>query len=127
VIAAAPEGVYVFDGQGADLLRLCDHTGRYLRTIYPFPAARLKDVQGLARQQVPQLGREMPRKQGYTQATLLTSGGSSIDHLLYSYGNGFAASAMAVRATADGGKAGSRIASVRRDYRAEERIPLGDR
>ncbi|MGQ9662839.1 MAG: hypothetical protein ACUVWX_10975, partial [Kiritimatiellia bacterium] len=38
---ARPEGVYVFDGSQHDYLRLFDHNGNYLRTIYPFPRSRL--------------------------------------------------------------------------------------
>ena len=42
-----PEGVYVYDGNGVDHVRLFDHDGNYVRTIYPFPAAKLKQVKGL--------------------------------------------------------------------------------
>src|SRR5262245_49173806 len=41
LMVARPEGVYVFEGEGVDLLRLFDHDGSYLRTIYPFPADKL--------------------------------------------------------------------------------------
>ena len=35
---ATPEGVYVYDGRVFDHVRLFDHDGNYVRTIYPFPA-----------------------------------------------------------------------------------------
>ncbi|MGQ9662124.1 MAG: hypothetical protein ACUVWX_07285 [Kiritimatiellia bacterium] len=44
LMKAVPEGVYVFEGMGADHLRLFDHDGRYLRTIYPFAADKLAEV-----------------------------------------------------------------------------------
>ncbi|KKL06131.1 hypothetical protein LCGC14_2599090, partial [marine sediment metagenome] len=38
-MAAAAEGVYVYDGgSGMDELILYDHDGKYVRTVYPFPA-----------------------------------------------------------------------------------------
>lgn len=93
-VTARPEGVYVFEGEGVDLLRLFDHEGNYVRTIYPFPAARLAEVQGLDLQEFPQSGQSLPVKHGPKHhATLLTSG----DNMLKTPGKyGAAASAMAV-------------------------------
>ena len=96
---AAPEGVYVFDSDGADHVRLFDHNGSYVRTIYPFPARKLKEAKGLVWRDYPQ-GYSRPRKNGLNQTTFLTSGGVN--------GHDFAmpaASAIAIR--------GSRIALVR--------------
>ncbi len=93
---AAPEGLYVYDGKGCDFVRLYDHDGRYVRTVYPFPAAKLKEVQGLDWRDFPQ-GYRLPVKGGLYQCTLLDSGTS------WNSGNygtarvGIAASAMAVR------------------------------
>jgi hypothetical protein len=72
---AAPEGVYVFDG-GCDIdhLRLFDHDGGYLRTVYPFPADKLDAVRGLQRVEFPQTGRRLPFKNFFYGTTLLTSG-----------------------------------------------------
>src|SRR5690606_17168276 len=54
-IQPAPEGVYVFDGgQAVDHVRLFDHSGEYLRTVYPFPAEKIDDVPGLIRFDFPQ-------------------------------------------------------------------------
>ncbi|MCK6473939.1 MAG: hypothetical protein L6R28_19635 [Planctomycetes bacterium] len=73
IAAPAPEGVYVYDGNGVDHLRLFDHSGNYVRTIYPFPAAKLKDVQGLEWKDYPQ-GYSRPQKHGLNQNTFLTAG-----------------------------------------------------
>lgn len=35
LMRAAPEGMYVFDSRGYEYLRLFDHQGNYVRTIYP--------------------------------------------------------------------------------------------
>lgn len=92
---AAPEGVYVFDGKGVDFVRLYDHDGRYVRTVYPFPASAVPRVQGLDWHDFPQ-GYRLPRKGGLYQCTLLSSGTS------WNAGNygtamvGIAAMAMAV-------------------------------
>ena len=104
LIAAAPEGVYVFEGEGADHLRLFDHDGNYLRTLYPFPADKLEQANGLQWATFPQDGRRLPLKRGLVQATLLTSGNNTHDNTLSKYG--CAASALAV--------SGSRIALVMR-------------
>jgi len=96
ILAAAPEGVYVCDGKGVDLLRLFDHTGRYVRTVYPFPREKLKAVKGLNWHDFPQ-GYRLPRKGGLYQHTLLTSGANwhSGNHAVSRNSN--AATAMAVQ------------------------------
>ncbi|MGQ9663388.1 MAG: hypothetical protein ACUVWX_13770, partial [Kiritimatiellia bacterium] len=96
IICAAPDGVYVFEGRCVDSLRLYDHDGNYVRTIYPFPAAKLSGILGLERQTVVQTGESLPRKLGYQQATLLTSGTSVIVSDNTAHGDGFGATAMAV-------------------------------
>ncbi|MCG3178562.1 MAG: hypothetical protein BIFFINMI_00890 [Phycisphaerae bacterium] len=79
-IQAAPEGVYVFDGgQAADHVRLFDHAGKYLRTIYPFSADSLPKVQGLMRHQFPGDSRQLPIKPSYQMCTLLTSGDNALN------------------------------------------------
>lgn len=72
--APAPEGVYVYDGNGVDHVRLFDHEGNYVRTIYPFPAAKLKDVKGLEWRDYPH-GYSRPKKNGLNQTSFLNSGG----------------------------------------------------
>ncbi len=68
-----PEGVYVYDGNGVDHVRLFDHEGNYLRAIYPFPAAKLKDVKGLTWREYPH-GYSRPQKFGLNRTTFLKSG-----------------------------------------------------
>jgi DNA-binding beta-propeller fold protein YncE len=75
-ICAAPEGVYVFDSLGRDHVRLFDHDGKYIKTIYPFPASQLKNINGLKWQKMPD-GRELPAKNSMYHQTLLSSGDNS--------------------------------------------------
>jgi hypothetical protein len=96
ILCAAEEGVYVFDGGGVDFVRLYSHEGDYVRTIYPFPAGSLGRVRGLEQWMPPQTGRPVPRKRGYVQGTLLTSGSSAVVAPRVAFGNGFGASTMAV-------------------------------
>jgi sugar lactone lactonase YvrE len=80
LLAPAPEGVYVFEGLGVDHLRLFDHQGNYVRTIYPFAAGKLGGIVGLQMHRFPQDGPDapaLPLKVGYEQAALLTSGSSA--------------------------------------------------
>jgi len=126
VICPAEDGVYVFEGRGVDSVKRFDHAGTYVRTIYPFPAARLHQARGLWWHRFPQdilkyappptgsvdadvrlagppirymIGGEpvLPIKHGCTRMTLLTSGPSSIIALAYKHGYGSGASTMAVR------------------------------
>ncbi len=78
-IRAAPEGVYVFDGgQATDHIRLFSHAGAYLRTVYPFPAGKVKEVKGLYWHTFPQDGRRLPMKPSYQMSSLLTSGDNAL-------------------------------------------------
>lgn len=73
-MAAAPEGVYVYDGRVLDHVRLFDHEGNYVRTVYPFPANQVNNVKGLHWRTYPEDGKPQPMKEGFHQATLLSSG-----------------------------------------------------
>jgi len=101
---ARPEGVYVFDGRMFDHLRLFDHEGNYVRTVYPFPADKLDELVGVKTHTFAQSGETLPLRGGTYGTTLLTSGtnyrGGHGQGELY----GVAATAMAVR--------GGRIALV---------------
>lgn len=77
-ICAQPEGVYVYQGAGVEMVRLYGHDGKYLRTVYPFPADKIKDVKGLE-WKTGFDGFEFPQKQGYWRPTLL-SGGTGDGH-----------------------------------------------
>src|SRR5262245_33530558 len=96
-ICAAEEGVYVYEGHGVDHLRLFDHDGNYVRTIYPFPADKLEKIEGLSWHTFPQDGRKLPLKQGFVQATLLTSGTSALFEMAYKFGDGVGATGLAAR------------------------------
>lgn len=74
VLRAAPEGVYVAEGYELDQIKLFDHEGNYLRTVYPFPSDKVDKVLGLKMHTFPQDGKTLPLKRGYCQATLLTCG-----------------------------------------------------
>ena len=91
LLAATEEGVLVFEGRGVDHLRLYDHQGNYVRTIYPFPADKVNEVPGLEKRVFPQDSRELPLKHGFVQASLLTSGTSFLVGLPYKFGDGFGA------------------------------------
>ncbi len=95
LFAASPEGMYVFDSKGVDHLRFYDHQGNYTRTIYPFPADKLDKVKGLEWKTYP-WGERHPAKLGHQQATLLSSGTSSVDTNPYRHG-GIGATTLAVR------------------------------
>jgi hypothetical protein len=69
-----PEGVYVYDGNGTDHVRLFDHKGNYIRTIYPFPADKIKEVKGLEWLDYPQ-GYTRPKKYGLNQTSFYNTGG----------------------------------------------------
>ena len=97
LMCATAEGVYIFEGRGSDQIKLFDHQGNYLRTIYPFAAENLPQARGLALQQFPQDGQQLPVKHGFVQASLLTSGTSAIFAGKYKFGTGFAAQVMAVQ------------------------------
>jgi hypothetical protein len=84
-MCAAPEGVYVSDGTGVDSIRLFDHDGNYIRTLYPFPSDKLGQVQGVERKPLPQGGEPQPLGAGMMHATLLTSGSSADPENKYGY------------------------------------------
>jgi DNA-binding beta-propeller fold protein YncE len=74
---ACPEGVLVYEGAIYDSVRLFDHEGNYLRTVYPSPADKLAGFKDLNWRTFPQDGASLPAKQWFRQATLLTSGDNS--------------------------------------------------
>jgi len=75
-LRAAPEGVYYAESCEVDQVRLFDHQGNYVRTVYPLPADKVDKVQGLKLHSFVQDGKTLPLKRGYCQATLLTCSGS---------------------------------------------------
>jgi len=97
VVVPAPEGLYVYDGGNADHIRLFDHDGAYVRTVYPPPASRIREMKGLLWRTFPQDGRELPLKWGLPQYTFLTSGNVKWDGTRWpTGGGGTSATCMAV-------------------------------
>jgi NHL repeat len=75
IFQASREGVYVYDGgNGLDFVELYDHKGEYKRTVYPFPADKIKAIKGLKMRKYPQDGLLLPLKPTFLQQTLLTCG-----------------------------------------------------
>lgn len=75
IFQATPEGVYIYDGgNGIDFVRLFDHSGKYLKTVYPFPADKVDKVLGIQRKTWLQDGENLSLKPTYLQQTLLTCG-----------------------------------------------------
>jgi len=104
-IATGPEGLYVFEGVGRDTLRLFNHSGQYVKTIYPFPASQITKVKGL--DWFSYGNREkIPLKYSLYHQTLLSSGNNGPTATGYSVGytglHGKAATTICVQ--------GSRIA-----------------
>jgi DNA-binding beta-propeller fold protein YncE len=79
--APAADGVYLYDGNGIDHVLFFDHDGNYVRTVYPFPAAKLKDVKGLEWRDYPH-GYARPKKNGLNQTSFLNAGGQNTKEFL---------------------------------------------
>ncbi len=77
ILAACREGMLAYDGQIYDMVRLYDHDGDYVRTVYPFPADKVANVPDLHWHEFPQDGRRLPLKEWFRQASLLSSGDNS--------------------------------------------------
>jgi hypothetical protein len=78
IMRAAPEGVYVFFTGTNEQVRLFDHEGAYLRTVYPFPAGKVgmspddTQVAGLKWISYPPDRKKLPSKLiGHDQDTFL--------------------------------------------------------
>jgi hypothetical protein len=75
---AQPEGVYVYDGGGVEQVKLFSHEGKYIRTVYPFPADKVEQVKGLKWHTFAD-GHKAPAHRGYWGCTYL-SGGTGVTH-----------------------------------------------
>ncbi|MFO7898057.1 MAG: hypothetical protein R6V58_03235 [Planctomycetota bacterium] len=76
-VCPTPEGVYVYEGAGFNHVRLYDHDGNYVRTVYPFPADAIGKAEGLHWHAWPQDGERLPVKHNFPQTTFLSSGTNS--------------------------------------------------
>lgn len=70
---SSPEGVVVFDGGSSENLRLYDHNGVYLKTIFPFPNKSVNETTGLLMKKYPQDNSLMPLKGGMPFNNLLST------------------------------------------------------
>jgi len=78
-IVCVPEGVVVYEGGKAmDFIRMYQHDGSYLRSVYPFSNSSVKKVTGLLWHNYPQDGKDSPLKTNFLQNTMLTSGDNSV-------------------------------------------------
>jgi hypothetical protein len=82
-VCPTPEGVYVYEGSGFNHVRLYDHEGNYVRTIYPFPSNKVSEVKGIYWHIWPQDGRRLPVKHNFPQTTFLSSGTNSDRAITY--------------------------------------------
>jgi len=87
VICAQPEGVYVYEGAGVEMVRLYGHDGRYLRTVYPFPSSAVERVDGID-WKTESDGFRYPQKQGYWRSTFLLSGRAGSSARNHAWGSG---------------------------------------
>lgn len=85
-----PEGVYVYEGGGLEKIKLFSHDGKYIRTVYPFPAKQVASIKGLGWNTFAD-GHKAPAHRGYWGATYL-SGGTGVTHADW----GTAATAFAI-------------------------------
>jgi NHL repeat-containing protein len=95
LMAATPEGVYVYDRAVFDHVRLYDHKGDYVRTVYPFPRDKVGRAVGIRRHTFPHDGQTLPLKAGFYQSTLLH--GEKLPLRVQRSTTGLAATGMAVR------------------------------
>ena len=74
VVCPVEDGVYVYDGGMGDHLKFFDHSGNYVRTVYPFPHDKIKDVAGMRMHHDSTANSPMPLKWNRDMATMLTLG-----------------------------------------------------
>lgn len=75
LICPIEEGVVVYDGgNNIDFVKLYSHAGDYIKTIYPFPADKIKDVKGLKWKPLPDGNGQYPVKSNFLQTSFLESG-----------------------------------------------------
>jgi hypothetical protein len=86
-ICARPEGVYMYEGAGVEMVRLYAHDGTYLRTVYPFRSSEVKQVAGIEWKKGLD-GFEYPQKQGYWRASFLKSGRHGNSARNHAWGSG---------------------------------------
>jgi hypothetical protein len=75
LFAPVEEGVLVYDGgDNLDFVKLYNHTGEYLKTVYPFPGNKIKEIKGLKWKELPEGGGQFPVKTNFLQTSFLETG-----------------------------------------------------
>ena len=77
-ITAQPEGVYVYEGAGCEYIRMFDHSGKYVRTVCPFPSGKVEEVKGLPWYSYPD-GHRSPKTRGYWRSSYMLGGEGRTD------------------------------------------------
>lgn len=79
LFSPTPEGMVVYEGgQAMDFVKLYQHDGSYLKSLYPFPAEKIKNTVGLNWHIFPHDGKSSPIKGNFLQNTMLTSGDNAV-------------------------------------------------
>jgi hypothetical protein len=75
LLSSIEEGVVVYDGgNNVDLVKVFSHSGEYIRTIYPFPSDKIKEVKGLKWRDSPDGSGKFPVKTNFLQTSFLETG-----------------------------------------------------
>jgi len=75
IFAPLEEGVLVYDGgENLDFVKLYNHTGEYIKTVYPFPGNKLKEIKGLKWKDSPDGVGQFPVKTNFLQTSFLETG-----------------------------------------------------
>ncbi|PCJ58855.1 MAG: hypothetical protein COA79_12365 [Planctomycetota bacterium] len=74
-MATHQDGVYVYDGgNGIDFVKLYDFDGNYKKTIYPFPANKIKEIKNLKHKELPSKDGKYPAKVNFLGTSFLRTG-----------------------------------------------------
>lgn len=74
LLAATPEGVYVYDGGSSENIKLFDHDGVYQKAVFPIANKFVNKDTGYLMKEFPQDGKLMPQKGSSTFNQLLNTG-----------------------------------------------------
>lgn len=82
ILIPCKEGVMTYDGENAENLKLFDHDGNYVKTIFPLPAKSISQDTGYHMKKFPQDNSVLPQKAGFAYNQLLTVGNFEADKAL---------------------------------------------
>lgn len=89
LLAEVNEGVLVYDGgNNIESVKLYNHSGEYVKTIYPFPSDKINDVKGLKWADLPDGSGKFPVKTNLQQTSFLETGSNYArdDRIVTNYG-----------------------------------------